>query len=71
MFDKAFLADPVDGFHLSIFVKPFDLSKFADRDMRRIVGFDNGGTKKLCLKGIKDIGWEATKLNAIQFMVRR
>jgi len=36
-----------------------------------VIGFDNDGTKKLCLKGIKDIGWEATKLNLIQFMVLR
>jgi len=70
-FHKAFLAYPSDGFEFSVFIKFFDLPKFAGRHVCRIVGFDNGGTEKLCLERIKDIGWEATKLNAIQFMVRR
>jgi len=68
---KGFLAYPANGFEFSIFIEFFDLPKLAGRDVNRIIGFDNSSTEKLCLKGIKDIGWEATKLNAIQFMILR
>src|SRR6516162_7195017 len=67
---KTFLANPFYGFDFAVLVHFFDLTKLASRYVNGIIGFDNGGTEKLCLKGIKDIGWEATKLNAIQFMVR-
>jgi hypothetical protein len=67
--DEAFLADPFNGFELTVIIKLLDLAKLTGDDVNRVVGFNDSRLEYLGLEGSQGIGFQGTHLHCVERMV--